>query len=445
MPLATSLTLCGQQKQPFVTVDTDFGCALLFPPGRISIQQTRFSSHFFSTVLRASVAFGNGLLLFCRSRDRRVGRVLHLMLFFFVCRSTTRRQVVLAIGVRRSERVHANHESRPCERCMSFLVKASGTCVEFAAGATVAPRNNTRFAEHVTPTHSTTYRAGVLVEESVEIAVRNVCVAQTLAMLHAGFSFTVQRCPHPGGHHLWSGFDCHGAAAWHPQRFLAFRWRDPGTHALHSRCAAAACSSNLKLYTDRMQERSVPQSKQVENRLARVCGQRMLGTGPAKKTRTERLNPRRLHCFRLHANISGWACSIVVHQLHAVLAVADSLRTCRYSLLLDPPRFMLLKSRPAGSCASHSGQLVQRIWCIPGNLAHCIRVTLTPSLETRITTSRLLCCVLCCRICSDVSRWWQMSNVCRKSGTLTRRNILKEDKSEDLSLDVACTRSILLA
>ena len=96
-------------------------------------------------------------------------------------------------------------------------------------------------------------------------------------------------------------------------------------------------------------------------------------------------------------------------------------------------------------CASHSGQLVHRIWGIPRNLAHRIRVTLTPSLETRITTSRLLCCVLCCRICADVSRWWHVSNVCRKSGTLTRRNILKEDKSEDVSLHVAFTRLILLA
>ena len=134
----------------------------------------------------------------------------------------------------------------------------------------MASRNNTRFAKHVTPTHSTTYRAGVLVAEGVEIAVRNGCVAHTPAMLHAGFSFTVQRCPHPGGHHLWSGFDCHPAAAWHPQRYLTFWWRDPGTHAWNSRCAAEASSSNFKLYTDRMQERSVPPSKQVENRLARV-------------------------------------------------------------------------------------------------------------------------------------------------------------------------------
>ena len=91
-------------------------------PSRKNLHTT--NTFFFSLLLRcsrASVAFGNGLLLFCRSRDRRVGRVLHLMFFFFVCRTTTRRQVVLAIGVRRSERVHANHESRPCERCMSFF------------------------------------------------------------------------------------------------------------------------------------------------------------------------------------------------------------------------------------------------------------------------------------------------------------------------------------
>ena len=203
-------------------------------------------------------------------------------------------------------------------------------------------------------------------------------------------------------------------------------------------------TSNLKLYTDRMQERSVPQSKQVEDRLPVCAGSGCWVQCPQKKTRTVRLNPRRLHCIRLHANICVWACSIVVHQLHEVLAVADSLHTCRYSLLLDPPRFMLFtSSRP---CASHSGQLVHRIWGIPRNLAHRIRVTLTPSLETRITTSlRLLCCVFCCRICSDVSRWWQMSNVCRKSGTLTRRNILKEDKSEVISLHVAFTRLILLA
>ena len=167
-----------------------------------------------------------------------------------------------------------------------FLVKASGTCVAFTARATVAPRNNTRFAEHVTPTHSTTYRAGVLVAEGVEIPVRNGCVAHTPATLHAGFSFTVQRCPRPGGHHLWSGFDCHAAAGWHPQRYFAGRRRDPGTHAWNCRCLTGASTSNLKLYTDRMQERSVPQSKQVENRLLRVCGQRMLGTVPAKKTRT---------------------------------------------------------------------------------------------------------------------------------------------------------------
>ena len=37
-----------------------------------------------------------------------------------------------------------------------------------------------------------------------------------------------------------------------------------------SLCRGSVLVSNLKLYTDRMQERSVPPSKQVENRLARV-------------------------------------------------------------------------------------------------------------------------------------------------------------------------------
>ena len=48
-------------------------------------------------------------------------------------------------------------------------------------------------------------------------------------------------------------------------------------------------------------------------------------------------------------------------------------------------------------CASHSGQLLHRIWGIPRNLAHRIRVTLTPSLTILRHASQHLCA--CCAAC----------------------------------------------
>ena len=180
-----------------------------------------------------------------------------------------------------------------------------------------------------------------------------------------------------------------------------------------------------------------------------------------QESRTVRLKPRRPgECIHLLANNSGWARSVVAHQLRTGLPPQTGCARVKYRCFFESiklhdveitsSRLCALLVRDSLFTASGTFQAVQLqkkhvVGICSRNFHHRIRVNLTPSLETRITTSlRLLCCVLSSRICSDVSRWWQMSNVCRKSCRPTRRNISKEEKSEDVSFDVAFTRSVLL-
>ena len=176
-----------------------------------------------------------------------------------------------------------------------------------------------------------------------------------------------------------------------------------------------------------------------------------------------RLKPRR-PCARdhLHANVSGGACCVVAHQLHTVIAASGPVvhvsyiaafeSTKLHDVEITSSRLCALLVRDSLFTASGTLQTVQLhkkehvVGTWSRNLARRITVNLTPSLDTRITTSlRLLCCGPCCRICSDVSRWRQMSNVCRKSSTQTSRHIWQEKTSEDVSLDVAFARSGLPA
>ena len=81
-------------------------------------------------------------------------------------------------------------------------------------------------------------------------------VAHAPTMPHAGFSFTETLSGHGG----------QAKASWESQCYFGGWQGNPSTHARDCHCPTEAATLNLKQYTDRMQEMSVP--TQVEDHAA---------------------------------------------------------------------------------------------------------------------------------------------------------------------------------